>query len=215
MLQWLYYVSSASILFPAIASVYKYKLLDNKMKILAWFFVLGALAEGVDSFLSIKKLNNMWMFNFYSILEGFVLCYVIGSWYHSKRWMRIAMTLFAFYSILWIYSVIVSKGIFEFNSNEKTVKGLIIIFLSGLLLVRLSMDENIRLTTDYRFWILSSILIYFSITLIVFSTATFFLEDHHIAMYYSWTIHSFTNILANILFAIGFIWYYRKVNFSI
>lgn len=205
------YISSVSILVPVVTAIYKYNRLNKILKILFWLLVFGAMCELIDFVLLQNKLNNIWLFNLYSITEGFALCYLIGKWFNSKPMFRIAMTLFVCFSFFWFYSIFISNGMYEFNSAEKTVKGIILIFLSGYLLILLSMDENLVIGTDYRFWISTAILFYFSMTLVVFSTANLFLDNHR-AMHYSWTIHSIINIITNLIFAYGFICYYRKTN---
>ncbi len=212
MIRWLAYISSLSSLIPVLSAAYQYNHLSKPLKLLAQLLVFGALVEGVNFILSHYKQNNLWLFNLYSITEGFVFCYLMGRWSDSKRMFIVSISLFFLYLLYWLYSTFIGGSLFGFNSHEKTIKGLMLIFLSGSLLIRISMDESIIMLSDYRFWITSAILIYFSVTLIVFSTATFGFEDHHRAMNYSWVIHSVINIISNLLFAYGFVWHYRKMN---
>jgi len=212
MILWLEYLSSLSILLPALIALYRYRLLDSEMKIFALFLLLGSCVEACDIILAHYAMNNIWLFNLFSVLEGFVICYVIGKWFESPKMFRVSMVLFTVYFCYWIYTAMMTISLMEFNNYEKTVKGLIFIFLSAILLVRLSRDESIMIQRDYRFWIAAAVLVYFSATLIVFSTANVFLQDHHRAMEYSWLIHSVVNIAGNILLASGFIWYYRRMN---
>jgi hypothetical protein len=212
MFQWLIYCSSLSLLIPLFTSIAKYKRLNNELKFLTWLFIFGAIVELTIYISRGYKFHNIWIFNIFALVEAFVLFYIIGKWFNSSRMFKAAIFLFALYGLYWFYTTFITSSIFDFNSKEKTVKGILLIFLSGFLLFRLAENEEIKLISDYRLWITFAILFYFSLTLIVFTTANFLLTDHTKAMQYSWAIHSVTNIISNLLFAFGYLCYYRKTN---
>lgn len=210
--QWLDYISTISVLIPLLASIYRYKRLNTELKLLSWLFIFASIVELIN-FISVRNhISNFWIVNIYSLIEGFVIFYIISKWINVQNMLKVTLILFVIYCLYWLYTTFFISSIFDFNSKEKTVKGLMLIFLSGYLLIRLSIDEKIVLYKDYRFWISCDVMIYFSITLIVFSTATVFLEDNHRAAYYSWMIHSIINTISNLIFAYSYTWYYRKTN---
>jgi hypothetical protein len=211
MYHWLNYLSSSSILVPLGFSLYRYKQLKDELKIVTVFFVIASLTEAILNITSLKMFNNLWLINIFSVIEAFTFCFVIGKWFNSKKMFRLAILLFILYFVYWLYSVLMNGDIFKFNGAEKSVKAFVLIFLSGCLLVRLSSHEETPILENYRFWIAAAIMIYFSITLVVYCTEAFLIDGKG-ASYYTWIIHSVTNIVSNFLIAFGFLWYYRKMN---
>ena len=206
------YLSSASILLPAAVSFYYFPKLNSELKLLSVFFGIGVVTEAIVLSTSYFQVNNLWLINIFVLLEGFVLMYLIGKWFDSKRLFLVSMFLFVIYGIFWFITSLVSGNIFEFNRHEKTAKAIVLVLLSGTLLIRLSMNEQIDLLKDYRFWMTSAVLIYFAVTLIVYSTASLMLNVSHYLMHYTWSIHSGINIIANLLFTHGFVCYSRRMN---
>jgi hypothetical protein len=213
MFQSLNYVSALSALVPLVASLYKYRTLNSLLKGVSLFFVFAAVVELAGDILAQQKINNLWLINIYSLIEGFIFCYVIMKWSESRSFFLTGAILFSVYFLFWWYSGFISGTIFNLNGEEKTVKAFMLLFLSGYFLIRLSTNENVIMMEDYRFWISCALMLYFSVTIIVFCTETFLVNGYNVS-YYSWIIHSVTNIISNLLFAFGFIWYYRKVSFS-
>jgi hypothetical protein len=205
-------LSTSSILLPFLISAYQYKKLGSELRLLVFFFGFATVVEIVMFTLSRYHLNNLWLLNIFVLTEGFVLCYVLGKWLETRKIFLAAMILFSLYFIFWCLTTFGEQGIFEFNNKEMSFKSIILIFLSGYLLIRLSQEEDTFPLQNFKFWIASAVLIYFSVNLIVFATANFLLEDKFHAMHYSWTIHSIINIIANLLFAYGFLCYSPKIN---
>ena len=185
----------------------------REMKLLAWLFVFGTVVESFNFIEFSQHRNNLWIVNIYTLLEGVVYFNLCARWMYSPRLFRLGMQLFIIYVLYWIFTTFISGSFLQFNSNEKVLKGIFLIGLSGYALIHLSREDAIMLTEDYRFWILSGILIYFSITEVVFATSNFILDKNEPALRTIWAIHSVINILSNLLFAIGFVCNYRRPSF--
>lgn len=208
---WLDYFSSASVLLPLIISIIYYKRLNKELKVLSVFFFFVAVVEIITTVMSVCRINNLWVMNIFTLIEGGVLILLIGKWYESKKMFLVAVTYLSIYVAYWCYTTFLIDGIFVFNTKEMSIKAIILIFLSGYLLIKISMADEIQLLSNYLFWICSGILIYFLVSLVVFSSADFILDDKYRAMRYTWTIHSIINIIANLLYFYAFICY-RKTN---
>lgn len=209
--EWLDYISAVSILMPFIISISQFSRLNTELKFLAYFFSFATAIEIIAFTMSIYRLNNLWLMNIYTLIEGVVFFWLLGKWFESKTMFVVIITLLALYVGYWCYTTFLQEGILIFNSKEMTVKAIFLIFLSGYLLIKLSMKDEINLLNNYIFWISAGILIYFLVSLVVFSSADFMITDKFSAMHYTWTIHSIINILANLLFFYAFLCY-RKNN---
>ena len=209
--RWLDFISSLSIFFPLVIAVLNFRILNNELKVFAIFLCFAGAVEIITYVMSLYRMNNLWMMNIYALLEGVVFIWLIGKWLGSKKMNVITNGLLVIYIAYWCYTTFLPGDLMAFNSDELSIKAIILIILSGYLLVRLGLKEEVKLTGDFIFWISAGILIYFLISLVVFSSANIILDDSHRAMYFTWTIHSIINILVNLLFFYAFICY-RKTN---
>jgi hypothetical protein len=207
------YISALSILVPLIVSFLRFTALNRDLKILTCFFVFATVIETSNFIEFTHQMNNLWLLNIFALIEGAVFFYLCAKWFDSLKAFRAVMLLFGLYFIYWIYTTFITGNFFDFNDKEKTLKGILLIVISGYLLIRISAEDSLLMTKDYRFWILSAILIYFSVSEVVFATAHFVLENQP-AIQKAWAIHSVINIISNLLFAIGFACSYQKMSFS-
>jgi hypothetical protein len=214
-LNWLDYASSLSILIPALTAILVFGRLNAEMRILALLFIFAAFIEGLNFLSAANSINNVWLINIYSLIEGSILIFILSSW-NKYRLLKQAFNLaLIIYVLFWIVTTLIINNIFHFNEVEKTAKGILLILISGIILMQNTRTESVKLFRSFVFWITSAILIYFSLTLIIFTTAIHLLNGNHEAMEYSWQIHSVVNILTNIFFANGLRWYYLRKNMSI
>lgn len=203
------YISASSILIPFFFAAYRFRTLKNGLKWLAILLFIATGTEALNVYMVFRHISNIWVMNLFSLIEAVILILIISRWLEKGKVRNFSFLLLVIYFLLWIYTTW-NSTIFTFNSDEKSVKAFFLILLSGLTLLQLGKDENIILKHSYKFYILSAILIYFSLTLVVFGTVRYASRAHLIE--YTWMIHSVFNIIANALFATGFIWYYRRMN---
>src|SRR5438128_703090 len=98
-----------------LASLYGYRRLNEELKILSWFFILASGVEAVVFITASQRLNNLWLINIYTLIEGFIFCYVIGKLSESKKIFTVAMCLFSFYLISWVYITYIAGSILDLN----------------------------------------------------------------------------------------------------
>jgi hypothetical protein len=91
----------------------------------------------------------------------------------------------------------------EFDSISTTIESFLLFILSGMSLLNLSRSSQSLLLSDYRFWIVSSSLIYFCITIVVFSSGNIFLGKTSQLADFTWVLNIIFSIVANIMYFIG------------
>ncbi len=180
------------------------------MKILVLLFFVGALAEAGNYIFRYLFSNNLWIINVFSLFEAIVLFYILREWQYKKWVKNVSIVLFVIYLLFWIYSTCISGSFFEFNDMEKTIKAIFLIFLSIYPMIGFSLDDKLPVYQNYKFWICSALLLYFSVSVVLFSTASLAIDNTK-ANEYTWKIHSYINIFSNFIFAYGFLWYSRKM----
>jgi len=208
MINWLVYASSLSVLLPSIGAVLIWRYSSQEIRLLSFLFWFATIIELLNLLQINAGRDNIWIINIYSLIEGMLLLYLFGIWHLSKISKNAIWLALISYMLFWSYSTL--DNIHQFNTGEKTFKGILLAIASGMFLLQFSFRENIILQQHYRFWFASAILFYFSLTVIVFTTANYILKNNIHAMKYGWQVHSYINIISNIMFANGFRCYYLK-----
>ena len=196
------------------AALYMYKQLHSEIKLLGNFFILSTAVELFILVTSEKGIPNIWLFNVFGLIEGIVLFYICGKWSGTQRAFYTIIFLFLLYVVYWIYNFYLSPDISQFNDKGNSLKGILLIIISGFVFIRITKDNDM-INKDYRFWILSAILIYFGVGTIIFATANYILDNTEKAMTASWNIHSIVNVISNVLYAYGFRCYYQYQNLPV
>lgn len=213
-LKWLDVASSVSVILPLIQAAVLYPLLNKELKLVAVFFLFAGFTELGTSLMSAYHVNNLPFVNIYNLTEACFFIWLISRWAKSPSFKKMAVAFALLYIFLWSYTMLMQNGFYEFNPIEKTVKSLLLIVLSGAFLIRLSLNEDVKILSIYQFWISSGILIFCMVTLVVFASAGLLLSDDSPAMQYTWSIHSAINIIANCMFYYAFICYRKTSSYS-
>ncbi len=199
------FISAVSILLPLIAGLFRFKLSGNDFRWLFIFFLISAITEFIAHSLKRNGVNNLWLGNIFFLLEYVFWSFIIAQWLHSKKIRLFIFIFLPAYFIIWCVTTFMVLDFYMFNSYARTIESLVFVFLSCFLLIAVSTDTTQLIFKNPKFWFGSALLIYFSVNLIVFGTANYISSNQEQLMNNTWIIHSFTNIFANLLFAIGFL----------
>ncbi len=208
------YLEYFSTFLPLIAGIITFKKLDKALRLFFLFWVITSVVETITWGLSFANLNNMWLINFYTLFEAIILLYFLIKITGSKFLVKLFIFFIILYSFYWIYANYILWSIFQYNSTDKFIKGILLILSSGLTLLDYTFQTENDLRKSPLFWILGGIFFYFSLTLIIFSTANWIFDNSVPTMNLSWIVHSYIVTLTNILFTIGFLCTLHKNNFS-
>jgi hypothetical protein len=204
------YISILSDFAPVVFGLLHYRSLKSDTRIAFLFLVIAALVDVTLSILSYENTNNEWLCNAFSLFEGIVFFYLILYWSEHKNFKRIWLPLSLVYAAYWFTTTVLLHSIMVFNTDEKSIKGILLIILSGTMIVRLSLKDNQSLLQDYRFWFLSGIFVFYAITLATYLTATAIISKTEVGMMYSWYLNWFMAIITNLIFSYSFICFNQK-----
>ncbi len=209
-IQLLVNISLATALLPIIAAIANYKNLDKTLKLLSIFFIISGL---FDLLLWLLKLTRKFdeHNNDYPLLHLFIIIniafYAIVYYrsFYSKQLKNITVLM----SVLALTAVVffsVRDSIWTYPSTSMTVLSMFLIPLSLLYFYQLlNRQEFIHIENQPLFWINSGVLIYFSFNIFLFMLLS------RISKPSFYMIHSVTNIIANLFFAIGLFCKPRKI----
>jgi hypothetical protein len=158
--------------------------------------------------------NNLWLINVFAVTEGIFFISLLYYWSTSHLFKTIIKFSGIIYVIFWFITTIFINSIFEFNDDEKTLKCIILIIGTCYVLTHYAIESTSRIYNEYKFWILTGMMIYFTLCLVIFATSRIILDSNQKAITITFPIHSAINILTNICFIIGYICFIRKTNSS-
>lgn len=184
--------------------------IKNKRRLskdIKWFLLfLGAAVFGevIITLLSLYKINNAGAMGIYSVLEFGLIIYILTFWLGQKNIKKIFLLSIPVYWMFYLivnFSGLESLGSGQINYLTRPI-GLMIIFAFSLYtLHHLHFVGHRRLYTDYRFWILSGMIIYSAGGVIVF--AFIYVGSRSNGLVFLAYFHAVLNIIHNLFYAIG------------
>lgn len=161
-----------------------------------------------------NKWNNHFLYHIYNPIEVLSFLYIYQLWLSGwwKKW--VFKMLMGSYLIFAILNTAFSQPFNTNNSNAVLVGSIILIILAIVFFYRILDEMNIeRIEKSPQFWINTSILLYFSGSLLIIGLNPIIAEKSVELFKSVWIFHSSFNILHYILFAIG-LWIKPKLTHS-
>ncbi|WP_271765526.1 hypothetical protein [Aquimarina algiphila] len=197
-------IASILLLAPLVVSIFKFRVFNYLQKRLFSLVILTCLVEIVSWILWYKKINNLPVYHFYTIIEFLLIVNI----YKNELNKVFAKHFFVFLSICFTVFAIINTLFFQslktFNSNVTTVMGLIVIFFALSYFYALLKEVKYRtLESNPMFWINSGFLIYFSSNLILFYMNNTLFKGVTEASLILWGLHAIVNIVLTIFYTIA------------
>ncbi len=198
------YVSTFSVILPIAGSLINFKSLDNKLRLFSIYLFITFLKESVCAYLAISGLQNLHLYNIFSIIEYLVYFYLYYSVFQGARLKNIVLAFSVITITVYLLDILVINGLYNFNTLTTTVGGFTIAVTTLLYFYQLIKGiEHSNLTKVPMFWISTGILFYSVGTIILFNYFQKYIHLPPSLRTSIWTINSVLNILQNILFTIG------------
>lgn len=198
------YCSSVIGILPGILSLILVKRHSIELSVLKLYFIISALTEITTSLLAYYKMNNNVIADSFYLAEGIL----IGLYFYNllhKQHRSLFVIAGILYSLLALYTSLVSPGMEAYNSTLRTVESILMQILSGIGLIHITIRHSTHLVKNPHFWFTSALFIYFTVNITLFYSSYFLIKNSRSELLQIWTIHSIINIMANILFCIGLI----------
>ena len=199
------FVSVFSQLLVVGAVVYSRRQLVAELKILAAYFILCLIIVTVQLFLAVYAINNLWTGQVFSPIQFAMLMYVFHTWNrHSIAGKLMLYSIPAFVAAWGI-------GILWFGSAANTftymdpISAAIFVLTSSYTLLTIDRVEGSPVVSMPSFWISSATIIYFGSTIVLSSLSASLLKASVSTMQLAWSMQAVINILANLLYAGGFL----------
>jgi len=197
------YLSLFSGLFPVITAIYRYKTLDPALKPMAIFFFISAISDTLLLVMPhIGISNNGPLIHFFLV----IILVFFGRVYYQSFYVPIFKRITTWACILAFTAIVFGvfwDGLLFFPSFAYSFLSVVFTLLSLLYFYQLlTAREFVHIEKLPMFWINSGVLIYFGINIFLFMLFDKLVEHTADDI---WIIHDLTNIVANILYSIGFL----------
>lgn len=178
---------------------------ENKPLKLFLIFTCVALIFDFISFITARNgINNLLLFYIYTLIEYVFIVYFLSQIIKNKVIIKLIIISTPLLCLYIIYYAFLIDGMLVFTPSVKSFEGLLISLFGGFYFLESYIKED-YIDMKY-FWINLGILVYFMGSMFTF----LFLKDYSesnspITNKQLWMVHSFCNIIANLLYSLGFI----------
>lgn len=196
------------VLIPLIAGLIGFRKYTLDFKLLTFLFLIIA-GVGIYSYSqAFRGQNNIWIYHFYDPIEYGLLIAVFSFWQKKQIVKRILLySIPVFVLFCGINIIFFTDDINNYNFFTSSISRIIFIIISAYTLLNIFKSDKGELLKKPEFWITIALLMYSSNTL-----AYFVFSKIHVAqvMVTLWVINVVMDIIANQIYAIGFICRYRQ-----
>lgn len=196
-------VSTYSAFAPGVCSLLFFKAVRVKNPALLLLLTLTVVVESIASILFYHGTNNLWLYTSFMVIEFALLTAAIQRLQHQKAPV---VLIGAFILINTSFAILDYNFINGPNLLISFSRVVTSILLIGLALYAFYDLLRYPLTGKFlgqsaQFWLALAVLVYFSGNLFMFAVTNRLYIQHHPDQYLTWILHSFLNIIYNLLLA--------------
>ena len=203
-------LSSLSIMVPVIIGWARFKKSSPELRPLLYILTIGFLNELLSHYLLYNGHWNVINTNIYCLIEG---CFIAGLFWRWNLFSRnILIGLVLFYLTFWITETLLIYHINRFSSYFIAGYSTVTVLLTVSYINVLVWQEGDRLIKNPAFIICIGFVIYYTYVVLIelFHLYGFGSPEFSTKIY---RIHSYINLLCNLIYAVAFLWIPNKREF--
>lgn len=204
------YLSVLSQVAVVLVVLYVRRNLVSEMKILAMYFVLSSLLAIVQLYLAEHSINNLWTVEFFCPIQFAFLILVFRAWNKQPFAVKLFSYSIPAFVIGWGLSSLWFGGLIATLAYADPISAVILVLVSSYTMLRIDRLEGSSVLDVPAFWVSSATLVYFGGTVVLSTLHTALLKASIETMRLAWSSQAILNVLANVLYAGGFLCLRRK-----
>jgi len=204
------YLSLFSQLVVVAAAGYARKKLTHETTILAAYFAFGFFLGVIQLSLALNGINNRWIDQFFSPIQFTLLALAFLGWNNHAFVGTLLRYLIPTYIAAWCLSAFWIANSAGTATYADPISAVILIFVSSYTLLRLDRLEGSSVLDMPAFWISAATITYFGGTLVFSALSISLLRASIQTMQIAWSTQAAVSILANLVYAGGFLCLRRK-----
>jgi hypothetical protein len=200
----LMYISVFSAVLPIGVGILRKNFSQRGMNILFIYLISAITADIFLTWFVRGYQLALGLFHVYFLLEFVFIISIISVWQETQSTKRIVHTVMSFYVLFWIVAKFTFEplnGLYTFTASTSMV---LLTLSAGYTLFVVVSNRIQPLTTDYRFWVLLSFVVYYAGTMMVIALRGVLIHQSIETLFLVNSIDWSLKIVFNILFAIGF-----------
>jgi hypothetical protein len=176
------------------------------LKLFAPFLLIELIASAITTSLAKKGIHTLWIYNIVGLFEFCFYITILKSIITTQLIIKVCNITLVIFPILSFLNFFFLQGIKDFNSITYSVGCLLTIFLCIVYIYELfQMPTAITLITDTNFWIVTSLLFFYSVSFPLFACLNFMKDFPQDLGNIIQLVIDILNIILYILFCIAFV----------
>lgn len=204
------YVDIASNLIPFGIGISRIRNIQRERWVFFVFILVAMVTEVVTFWMATQHIHNLWVLQCYNVVEYGSLIILFAAWQHKIVIRKLEYWSIAVFLAMWTLFKI--GGIEKFSDPAEythTVSSLFLVVAALVALSDLMKDNELVIFRDARFWISSSVLIYFAGNIVLFLYSAGITALRLPALEPFGTLHWAIDIGCNTMYAIAFLCFRR------
>lgn len=185
------------------------KKLPLALKLLVLFLAVVLVNNIIMLYWAFLKINNMWLFHFFTLLEYTSLSWILSYWHTKPFFQNGIRWSILFFACFWVLAKFTFEDMDSYDSITATISHLLLIGYAALTLFELGQTTGEKFILDARFWVSGAVLIYSTGSVLWLALSNVIITWPESQMMIAWTIHWTLDIFTNILYMGGILCSYK------
>lgn len=199
------YIDLFSNILPVGGGLWKIRKMETPVLVFLFLVFLSAGVEVASYIMAIKGINNLWMIQWYHLINVGVIIFILGAWQYHRFVRRIFRWSLFFFVVFWCVAKITFEPLTGDDQYTYTTASIFILVSVIVTLFQLIRDEDRNFFSDTRFWIACGIFFYYTGNFILFSVFKWFTTLAFIDAVTIWNIHWGLNTVVNLIYLRAFL----------
>ncbi len=211
----IYYITIWSILLPLVVSILRYKKIGSIYLPFILLIWIGCLNELVGEIVVSKGYSNAVSSNIYSLIEAIIILWLFRQMDAPRFIKKIFHYVALGFCIVWtLENVFIGKFGVYFNSYFNMVSGFVIVLISINAINEILVKEK-DLLKNPLFLLCTGFIIYFTYRTLIEAFWIYGQDIGEQFMSKVFSIHSWINLVCNIIFALAILWMQKRQAFTL
>jgi hypothetical protein len=169
-------------------------------------FVLGV----IQLFLALNGMNNLWTAQFFCPIQFALLMYVFYAWNRQSTVGKLFLYAIPVFVVGWCLSAFWISSPADTLTYADPVSAVALILVASYTILTIDREESSSVTDLPQFWVSAATMVFFGGTLVFSSLQVSILRASILTMQLAWATQAVVNVLANLIYAGGFLCLRRK-----
>ncbi len=212
------FILSLSIGLTVIIGIVRYNVIDTSYYPFFYLAGISLLAEVINFYIAKHEMINAYSVarNIFYYIEFYFYTWLFHTWglFNFKR--NIFLSIISFCFIVWVILTFFTGRVTEYNVYFPVIYTMALLSFAVTTFNKFVIQDRLAIFKNPKFWILMGVIIFFSFYLLI-ATANLSVFSKNASKVFRKDLYGivvYSNLIVNLMFAIGALWIPRKKNFT-